>query len=253
MRQQLHRDDNPKLAGFLDSNNWTTDVKKYDVFVLELCEGNISKKNEKDSSQGKCSTKKEFTLTQSVDICKQLLEGLEQLEESGKCHNDLKPGNILYKTSNEKYENGDAKIEIKISDFGTAGRSGGTPGWTWPRFLSKREPGKSDMYSVALLILYVMCNSRHLFYRLRDNYIGLNEHWLVDFRADPLIELVIDMMSLKPTVQECLARWEEMDNDDFLWEIDLIDCYEVPRVLLELQDSLEKTTLKIADTTVLDK
>ena len=44
-----------------------------------------------------------------------------------------------------------------------------------------------------------------------------------------------------------------MENDEFLWEIDLIDCYEVPRVLLELQDSLEKTSLKVADTTVLDK
>ena len=60
-------------------------------------------------------------------------------------------------------------------------------------------------------------------------------------------------MSLKPTVQECLKRWEEMENDDFLWEIDLIECYEVPSVLFELQDSLDKTTLKVADTTVLDK
>ena len=183
-------------------------MKKYDVFVFELCEGNISKKNEKDSSQGKCSTKKEFTVTQAVDICKQLLEGLKQLEESGKCHNDLKPGNVLFKTTNEKYDNGDAKIVIKISDFGTAGRSGGTPGWTWPRFISKREPGRSDMYSTGLLVLYVMCESRQLFYRLRDNYIYSSELWLERFRKDPLIELIVDMMSLKPSVQQCIQRWD---------------------------------------------
>ena len=237
----------PDLYG--SANN----IKKYDVFVFELLDGNISKKTKNGASEIQSTKKKEFTLTQSIDICKQLLEGLKQLEESGKCHNDLKPDNILFKTSDEKDENGDAKILIKISDFGTAGRSGGTPGWTWPRFLSERRPGQSDMYSVALLMLYVMCDSRHLFYRLRDNYIGLNEPWLAEFRADPLIELVMDMMSLKPTIQECLQRWKEMENEDFLMEIDLIDCYEVPRALLEIQDNLNKATLKVAKATNLDK
>ena len=140
-------------------------VKKFDVFVTELCDGNLSKKGTN------------FTLTQSIDICKQLLEGLEQLEKSEKSHNDLKPENILYKTGVEKYSNGDQKISIKIADFGTADRSGGTPGWTWPCFISQRKPGRSDMYSVALLILYLMCDSRHLFYRLRDNYVEGRPSW----------------------------------------------------------------------------
>ena len=109
------------------------------------------------------------------------------------------------------------------------------------------------MYSTGLLVLYVMCNSRHLFYRLRDNYIGLNEPWLSKFRADPLIALVMDMMSLKPTVQECLERWEEMENEAFLMEIDLIDCYGVPRVLLEVQDDMNSAALNIANTRVLDE
>ena len=59
-------------------------------------------------------------------------------------------------------------------------------------------------------------------------------------------------MSLKPTVQECLQRWEEMENDDFLMEIDLIDCYEVPMALFEIQDNLSKL-LDTADTTLFDK
>ena len=236
-----------------DLANVNLNVKNYDVFVFELCDGSISKDNKTGLCQNQSTTKNKFTLTQAIDVCKQLLEGLKQLEESDKCHNDLKPGNILFKTSEEKHENGDNKIVIKISDFGTAGRSGGTPGWTWPRFLSKREPGRSDMYSVAMLILYVMCDSRHLFYRLRDNYIGLNEPWLDEFRADPLIELVMDMMSLKPTVQECLKRWEEMENNDFLMEIDLIEDYEIPRALLEIQDNLDRAALKVANTTVLDE
>ena len=131
-------------------------TNQYDVFVFELCDGNIAKENKKDLFRSKYTSKNgEFTLVQSVDICKQLLEGLLELEQSNKCHNDLKPENILYKVTDEKFENGDSRIMIKIGDFGTADRSGGTPGWTWPRFLSEREPGRSDMYSVALLILYV--------------------------------------------------------------------------------------------------
>ena len=217
-------------------------VKKYDIFVTELCDGNLSK------------TCKKFTLTQSVDICKQLLEGLEQLEKSGKCHNDLKPENVLYEISEESYENGDQKVSIKIADFGTADRSGGTPGWTWPRFLSQRKPGKSDMYSVALLILYMMCDSRELFYRLRDNYIEGRPSWIAEFRAEPLIELVIDMMNLKPTVQECIERWEQISNDVwFLAEIDLTELFEIPWCWFEIQDNLDTAAIRVADATNLDK
>ena len=235
-----------------DAYDETNNVKKYDVFVFELCDGNISKDNKNGLCQTNSKKKKEFTLTQSIDVCKQLLEGLKQLEESDKCHNDLKPGNILFKTSEEKYENGDAKIVIKISDFGTAGRSGGTPGWTWPRFISKRQPGRSDMYSVASLILYVMCESRELFYRLRDNYIDSMELWLVKFRQDPLIELVIDMMSLKPSVDQCIQKWDEMaDYVEILTEWNLCIDYRIPRHCFDIQDGMKR--VEIANATVLDK
>ena len=218
------------------------EVKHFDVFVTELCDGNLTKTNTK------------FTLKQSVEICKQLLEGLQQLENSRKCHNDLKPENVLFTIGDEKYENGDSKISIKIGDFGTADRSGGTPGWTWPRFLSERKPGQSDMYSTALLILYVMTDSRHLFYRLRDNYIDGRPYWLYQFRADPLIELVIDMMRLKPSVQECINRWGEISNRvRFLKELDLTDDYEIPLRMFEIQDNLDEKTIKVANPTHLDK
>ena len=217
-------------------------VKKFDVFVTELCDGNLGKTNKK------------FTLTQSIDICKQLLEGLQQLEKSEKCHNDLKPDNILYKTTKEKYQNGDSRVVIKIADFGTADRSGGTPGWTWPGFLTKRELGRSDMYSTALLILYMMCDSRHLFYRLRDNYIQGFQDWLTEFRKDPLVEFVRSMMTLKLTIQQCIDNWEELSNHvDFLMEIDLIEDYHIPLCWLKIQDKLDEAFYKVADASNLDK
>ena len=132
-------------------------MKKYDVFVFELCHGNISKEGGLTG----------FTLSrsESISICGQLLQGLIQLENSNSCHNDLKPQNVLF--NNDRAGN----FKIRISDFGQAGRSGGTPGWTWPKFLTEREAGKGDVYSVALLILYVMSDDREVFYRIRNNYV----------------------------------------------------------------------------------
>ena len=182
-------DDDQKLAGFLEFQ--TEKVKKYDVFVFELCEGNISKKAFGGATQ-----------SESINICDQLLQGLIELENSGSCHNDLKPENVLYKSD----QNGE--IQVRISDFGTAGRTGGTPGWTWPKYLSERKAGKSDCYSVALLLLYTMCDNREVFYRIRNNYVDKMRapQWLANFRNDPFFKLITDMMNLKLTPKEAKVR-----------------------------------------------
>ena len=145
---------------------------------------------------------------------------------------------------------------IKIGDFGTAGRSGGTPGWTWPRFISKRQPGRSDMYSTGLLILYVMCESRDLFYRLRDNYIESEQDWLVKFRSEePVIGFVIKMMNLELSVQEARQEWDEISDDvGFLERSLLTSSYNsarVPPKYLDIQDKMRSST--VVDTTLLDK
>ena len=110
------------------------------------------------------------------------------------------------------------------------------------------------MYSTALLILYMMCDSRHLFYRLRDNYIQGFQLWLAEFRKDPLIEFIRDMMSLKLTIQQCTDQWEELsDHVDFLMEIDLNESYQIPLCWFEIQDNLDETFCNVADASNLDK
>ena len=214
-------------------------MRKYDVFVFELCDGNISKEKNK-----------KFTLTQSLDICKQLLEGLQQIEQSKKCHNDLKPENVLYKVSRKRPLNQDKRILIKIGDFGTADRSGGTPGWTWPRFLSMREPGRSDMYSTGLLILYVMCESRDLFYRLRDNHIEPNQDWLMRLREEePVINFVMKLINLEFSVEEAIQKWDEISRFlEILTVSNLCKEHKIPRCFFDIQSSYE-----IANATHLDK
>ena len=194
-------------------------------------------------------------MKQSKSICKQLIDGLEELKQSNLCHNDLKPDNIFYTTlQNYEYHN-EKEYQVKIGDFGTAGRSGGTPGWTWPKFMSERKAGKSDMYSVALLILYVMCDNRDLFYRLRDNYVVDEELWLTQFREEPLIELVLDMMNLNLSVQQCKKRWAELSeyienpvDESFL----VMEC-GIPRRWLEVQDSMDTKSFRLAKATLLDE
>ena len=214
-------------------------VKNFDVFITELCDGNLNKR-------------KKFTLTQSIEICKQLLEGLVQLWTSGICHNDLKPENILYTISKERYEDGNRKVLIKIGDFGTADRSGGTPGWTWPKFLSKRVPGRSDMYSIGLLILYVMCDTRDLFYRLRDNYIEPSQEWLIRFREEPIIHFVIQMMNLKLNIFDARRMWNEISGGvDFLRKRSIQHEYGIPvwNPCLYVQDNM----VNMVNASLLDK
>ena len=192
-----------------------------------------------------------LSLAQSISVCSQLFEGLIQLENSKSCHNDLKPENILFNCD----QNGN--LEIRISDFGQAGRTGGTPGWTWPKFLSERKPGKSDLYSTALLVLYVMCDDREVFYRVRNNYVdNYGQQWLADFRNDPFFELIIDMINLKVTSRQARNRWKDLCKRipcqakiitvDYLWRN-----FGVDKSCLRVQDGIDRFSL--LDATILDR
>ena len=125
-------------------------IEKFDVYVTPLFEGNID------------DIKPKPNLDQTKNIIGQLIDGLKQLEDAKKTHNDLKPGNILFRRNNNDFE-------IKISDLGQANKMGGTPGWTAPIF-KDRSPGKEDVYSMGWVFLWMLCESKELFYALRDNY-----------------------------------------------------------------------------------
>ena len=99
-----------------------------------------------------------------------------------------------------------------------------------------------------------MCESRDLFYRIRDNYVYSSELWLEKFRKDPLIELVIDMMELRVTVQQCKEKWDEIsDSVELLTESNLCMEFRVPRYWFEVQDGMNSNGIKVAKATHLDK
>jgi len=182
------------------------DIKRFEVFVMPLMEGNLTDLDE-------MKKEKTININHLRSIGRQLMSGLKQLDDAKVCHNDLKPANVLYDIINADEEYDCFDLELKIGDFGQATKKGGTPGWTAPQFRSEREPGKSDMYSAGILLLYVLCEDTELFYALRDNYVPDTEFhkpWMTTFREMPEIKLVMKMMDLgnQPTVDECVVEWE---------------------------------------------
>lgn len=169
------------------------DVVNFDVYVTPLYDGNISDSGFKPD------------IGQTKSIIGHLLSALEQLTTAGKCHNDLKPTNIIYKYNKKKYT-------IRVSDFGQCGRRGGTPGWTAPIF-NDRRPGKEDMFSVGLIILQLLCADKNLFYCLRDNFVDdPNADWIQKFRNMIEINFVIQMVDLdnQPSVREIQTQWKKI-------------------------------------------
>jgi len=240
-RQQICYEDDPKLASMLNmiDPNWAkrlqmqpNEVEQFEVFVTPLMDYSLKEIH-----------KKKLKLKNIKSIIEQLLEGLEQLEAKNMTHNDLKPANILIKEmdkSTQMTNNKKKAYEVKIGDFGQAGKKGGTPGWTAPQFRG-RDPGKADMYSVGLIILYLLVDDAELFYCLRDNFVRddyANQSWMATFRSMPEIQFVMEMMDLgnQPTVAECEREWRSIQHKvSRITRMRLEGWIGVPACLLKLE------------------
>ena len=78
-------------------------------------------------------------------------DALVYIASEGQIHSDIKPGNILV-------SNRDGRLRAFVGDFGLTGKSGGTPVFMAPEGLDKdsRIIGKTDLYSYAITILFLM-------------------------------------------------------------------------------------------------
>ena len=148
-----------------------------------LCDGNLKQ----------CKMNEQLTNVHIYSIIDQLVYTLDELKQRNKCHNDVKPGNILY--VKERKNNGQFEIKTKMTDFGMCNQLGGTPGWSPPNFTHDREAGYSDEYSFGLIALYLLAEDDELFYVLRDNYIVSSyKQWLIYFRNLPEIKIIRCML-----------------------------------------------------------
>ena len=112
------------------------------------------------------------------------------------------------------------------------------------------------MFSIGLLILYTMCDTRELFYRLRDNYVKPKKTWLEKLRIEELvINLVIKMMKLELTIQDVERYWADISNDirKKLTKSLLCEKYTVPDFNLDVQDRMDECTVNLVAAPILDK
>ena len=107
---------------------------------------------------------------------------------------------------------------------------------------------------MALLVLYVMCDEREVFYRIRNNYVDNFNRWLTGFRNDPFFKLIIDMMNLKVTPKEAKDRWNQISGQvqiitkDYLWRT-----FGVDYGCLRVQDGLDFAKFNLASLSLLDR
>ena len=176
---------------------------KYEVFITKKCDGNL-----------RDLKKEKLTADHYSSMIKQMLSMLKHLKSLKKSHNDIKPGNVLFvKKKNKKATSTSLfDIHLKLADFGICNQSGGTPGWSPPDFTHDRVPGESDLYSVGLVILYLLCEDDELFYSIRDNYTEQGATWTNDFRQLPEIDLIRKMVNplCKPTLESCEQQWQSL-------------------------------------------
>ena len=118
-----------------------------------------------------------------VLAAKQIISGLAFLHQNQFIHRDLKPGNILYTT-----ESTDSTLHFKIADFGLAkdtsslstmmsSKGGGVsmvPGtrcWMAPELVSmqsKDHSQQSDIFSLGLVLHYLLTLGKHPFAKRRE-------------------------------------------------------------------------------------
>ena len=103
------------------------------------------------------------------------------------------------------------------------------------------------------MVLYVMCDDREVFYRVRNNYVvNYGQQWLVDFRNDPFFKLIIDMMNLDVTPTNATYRWKQISvQAQIITEDYLCHTFGVERSWLRIQDGIDRCNL--LDATVLDR
>ncbi|KAK3745897.1 hypothetical protein QZH41_017874 [Actinostola sp. cb2023] len=137
--------------------------RSFAFIVLELMEGHLDDYFESAS----------FDVHESTPLCKDVAMGLKYLHAHKPkpiLHRDLKPGNILYKTS--------PKLCLKIADFGLSspidgaskttvlGTNVGTRCWVAPevtKSTNHQHSMSSDVFVFGLILHYILSSQKHPF------------------------------------------------------------------------------------------
>jgi serine/threonine protein kinase len=103
----------------------------------------------------------ELPAGERLDLCKQLLDGLETMHQKGYLHGDIKPGNCLMK------EGADGIPEkLVISDFGGARKGGVNPPTHTDRYRPadyREDRAKADVFAMSKTLIEVLGETQFRF------------------------------------------------------------------------------------------
>ena len=117
------------------------------------------------------------------------------------CHNDIKPSNYVVDWP-EGQNPTKTNLRIYLIDFGLVDRAGGTPIYCSPEALTGAKPEISDIYSMGRLFLFLVSESRELFYS--SMFMSIPDESLCNqtrriFESFPIITLIKKMTHVDPT------------------------------------------------------
>ena len=136
-----------------DASDWEElDEANYNKFLfiqMELCKCNLQE----------FLSKNKLDIPMKLNICKQILEGVEYVHNNKYIHRDIKPSNIFLGNDNE-FKIGDFGLVIEIND---ADEDVGTIGYTAPEVLNNSSyDNRADLYSLGVVFL-------EIFYEINTN------------------------------------------------------------------------------------
>jgi serine/threonine-protein kinase len=130
---------------------------------------------------------------------------LAQAHDAGIYHRDLKPDNIMYRSSD--------RAQVKITDWGlgrdigrksisltaSTGQIGGTPGYCAPEqwFAFDKIDGRADIYSLGIVFYEMMTGRRPSGYDERDSRLKRSAKVTAPSKYHPTITKQLDMCILK--------------------------------------------------------
>ena len=215
----------------------------------------------------------------AVWICFDIYSGVEYLHKNEVIHRDLKPQNILYKTT--------PSLTMKIADFGLSkilqktqsfGSSDtvmhsrvGTKCWKAPELFANDSQSKyskeSDIFSCGLLFHYCLAKGKHPFHDLKESPAQISSPNTTENIKDNIIEnkrffcpslsaeavhILKRMLSLKPDERPTASSlkffplfWDNAKKMDFLKKVGSEDEFTKPRSTLtrpltDVERQLEK-------------
>ena len=136
-----------------DASDWEElDEANYNKFLfiqMELCKCNLQE----------YLSRNKLDIPMKLNICKQILEGIEYVHNNKYIHRDIKPSNIFLGSDNE-FKIGDFGLVIEIND---ADDDVGTIGYTAPEVLNNSSyDNRADLYSLGVVFL-------EIFYEINTN------------------------------------------------------------------------------------